>query len=71
VSRSWASREAHDPETQELIAAIEKQDPEITACRLQRALKVIADRMIPGTWYDAALSEFMRGRRLLNEYYSG
>ena len=83
VSRSCASREAHDPETQGLIAAVEKQDPEITACRLQRALKVIADRMIRASGYIRAgkiisreyeavgWSEFMRARRLLNEYYSG
>src|SRR3954467_4847219 len=47
VSRSWASREAHHPETQELIAAVEKQDSETAACTLGRALRKIADRMIP------------------------
>jgi len=62
VSRSWASREAHNAETQGIIAGLEKQDAQTAAGSLRRALKVIADRMMPGTGYDAALSEFMRAR---------
>src|SRR4051794_9959250 len=47
VSRSWASREAHDPETQDLLATLDKQDPETTAHTLRHVLKTIADAMIP------------------------
>src|SRR3954451_9866104 len=43
VSRSWASREAHHPETQRFIAPLQKQDPETAIHSLQRALKAIAD----------------------------
>src|SRR3954466_15463133 len=45
VSRSWASREAHHPETQRFIARLKKQDPAATAGSLQRALKGIADEI--------------------------
>src|SRR3954451_10814910 len=82
VSRSWASREAHDPETQGLISAVEKQDPESAICSLRRALKAIADKMIPlNNVYiragkiilapnnAAAWGEFVRMRRLLQKYY--
>src|SRR4051794_4812371 len=47
VSRSWASREAHHPETQRFIARLKKQDLAVAAGSLQRALKAIADEMIP------------------------
>src|SRR4051794_2162522 len=43
VSRSWASREAHHPETQRFIHRLNKQDPETAAASLRRALKTIAD----------------------------
>src|SRR4051795_1107504 len=49
VSRSWASREAHYPETQRLIASLKKQDPETAVSSLYRALKAMADEMIPPT----------------------
>src|SRR4051794_5480966 len=81
VSRSWASREANHPETQGFIAVIEKQDPETTVCSLQRALKAIADEMIPTEniylrggkivigHSDAAWTEFTRLRLILKTYY--
>src|SRR3954466_2328893 len=47
VSRSWASREAHRPETQRFIRQLRKQDAETAVGSLQRALKAIADEMIP------------------------
>src|SRR3954452_14214189 len=47
LSRSWASREAHHPETQRFIARLKKQDPAVAAGSIQRALKAIADEMIP------------------------
>src|SRR3954454_21826484 len=47
VSRSWASREAHRPETQRFIRRLKKQDPEAALGSLQSALKAIADEMIP------------------------
>src|SRR3954447_20079457 len=49
VSRSWASREAHQPETQRFIRRLKKQDPAVAAGSLHRALQAIADRMIPST----------------------
>src|SRR3954462_6066560 len=81
VSRSWASREAPHPETQRFIARLKKQDLAVAAVSLQRALKAIADEMIPtdnvyirggkiivGS-YKPALLEFIRLRTLLQKYH--
>src|SRR3954447_2812767 len=46
VSRSWASREAHQPETHRFIARLKKQDPETAAAFFRRALKTIADQIL-------------------------
>src|SRR4051812_41045731 len=70
LSRSWASREAHHPETQRFIARLKKQDPAAAAGSLLRALKAIADEVIPDTESNrAARSEFISARRLLQPYY--
>ena len=79
LSRSWASREAHHPETQRLIASLKKQDPDMAASRLRHALKMISDQIlngggiragkgILGQFDKAEWSEFMRARRLLQTY---
>src|SRR3954447_13237488 len=81
LSRSWASREAHHPETQRFVAGLKKQDPEIAVSSLYRALKAIADEMIPTEniylrgekivigHSDAAWTEFTRLRLILKTYY--
>src|SRR4051794_35738004 len=68
VSRSWASREAHDPERQGFIRGLKKEDPETGAASLSCALKTIADHILDA---EAAWSEFVRARRLLQTYYRG
>src|SRR4051812_8384831 len=81
ISRSWASREAHHPETQRFIARLKKQHPETAVGSLQRALKAIADEMIPTENVylragkiivannDAAWREYVRFRLILKKYY--
>src|SRR4051812_22721727 len=69
LSRSWASREAHHPETHRFIARLKKQDPETAAAFFRRALKTIADQILDaehtragkgilGQYDKAAWSEF-------------
>src|SRR3954447_4438035 len=69
MSRSWASREAHHPETERLIRRLKKQDAATSAAPLRLALKATADE-IPETGSNReAWSEFMRARMLLDTYY--
>src|SRR3954463_753613 len=69
LSRSWASREAHHPETQRFICRLKKQDPETAVGSLQRALEAIADEMIPteNVYLTGAL--FRRGRARCGEQW--
>src|SRR3954447_24058389 len=80
MSRSWASREAHHPETQRFIRRLKKQDAQTAVGSLRRALKAIADEMIPTEniylrggkivigHSDAAWTEFTRLRLILKTY---